>query len=90
MVTDTMSDDTAREIVARVAAIRDVEPTALPPLQETIDADALGALLGGQFSGTCVFIYAGCEIRAAGHGDIRVSPCLGDVPTGERSQRRLN
>jgi len=93
MVTEPAPEDAAREIVTRVAAIRDVESTALPPLQETVDVDALGALLDGQFSGTCAFVYADCEIRVGGHGRIRVSRCLGaEAPDtdGQQRQRRYN
>ncbi|MFC6756533.1 MULTISPECIES: HalOD1 output domain-containing protein [Haloarcula] len=94
MATATPPEDAAHKIVTRVAAIRDVEPTALPPLQETIDVDSLDALLDGQFSGTCAFTYADCEVRVGGHGRIRVSRRrLGDAPidtAGQRRHRRRN
>ncbi|MBX0286521.1 hypothetical protein EGH22_09290 [Halomicroarcula sp. F28] len=93
MPTETPPEDAARTIVTRVAAIRDVELTALPPLQETIDVDSLDALLDGQFSGTCTFTYADCTIRVGGHGRIRVSRRLDDSTidtAGQRRQRRRN
>ena len=66
------SEDAAYEILSRVAAARDVEPTELPPLQETVDVDALNALLDARFSGTCSFTYAGCDITLSGGDSIRV------------------
>lgn len=84
MVTKASSTDGVHEILTRVAAIRDVEPMALPPLQETIDVDALETLLDDQFSGTCTFTYADCEIRIGGRDRIRV----GDVVNGTAEQQQ--
>jgi len=89
MVTEPAPEDAVHEILTRVAAIRDVAPTALPPLQETVDVDALGALLDGQFSGTCEFTYADCVVSVGENGRIRVSRC-GDAATGKRRHRRRN
>jgi len=66
-------ENAANEILTRVAAVRGVEPTALPPLQETIDVDALTTLVDEQFSGTCSFTYAGCDITISGDDSVSVS-----------------
>jgi len=68
----TQPVNTVHEIIRRVADVRDVEPTALPPLQATIDVDALNALLDDRFSGTCSFTYAGCDISISGSDSIQV------------------
>ena len=50
-------------IVLAVAAVTDVEPVDLPNLTESIDPDALDALLSdGTDSVTVSFTYADCEI----------------------------
>jgi len=93
MATQAPPADGLHRIITRVAAIRDVEPTALPPLQETIDVDALERLLDDRFSGTCTFTYADCEIRVGGHDRIHVSPSVGDVATdtaGQQPRRHTN
>jgi hypothetical protein len=60
-------------IVEVVAAAIDRKTTDLPPLQETIDADALDTLLGGQASSVAVsFRYADTRVTASGDGSIEV------------------
>ena len=68
--------------LSRVAAERDVDATALPPLQATVDVDALNALFDGRFSGACSFTYAGCEIIISGTDSIRVRRHREDATEG--------
>jgi len=75
-------ENTANEILLRVAAVRDVDPTALPPLQETVDVDALNALLDDRFSGTCSFTYAGCDISISGGDSVRVRRQRAEITDG--------
>lgn len=73
--------DTA--IIEAVAEKAAVEPTALPPLYEVVDVDAIEALFeptqsGSPRSGTIRFLYYGyvvtIEFGADGAGAIRVEP----------------
>ncbi|WP_233563501.1 HalOD1 output domain-containing protein [Haloarcula sp. Atlit-7R] len=60
-------------IVGAVAAATNQETTDLPPLQETIEADALDTLLDGQSSSVAAsFQYAGTDVSVTGDGSIEV------------------
>ncbi|RLM62838.1 hypothetical protein DVK05_15945 [Halorubrum sp. Atlit-8R] len=60
-------------IVEAVAAATNRETTDLPPLQETIEADALDALFDGQSSSVAVsFQYADTDVSVTGDGSIEV------------------
>lgn len=64
----------AASLVSSVAAVAGVEPTALPPLQETLDTDAMEAILGSprDCGATISFTYAGYRVTAHSDGLIRV------------------
>lgn len=62
------TDAVHERIVAGVAALEGVDPTALPPLFDAVDPDALAALFattesGGRRSGHVGFTYADHEVR---------------------------
>ena len=60
-------------VVEAVAAATDRTPTELPLLQNTLDPDALNALLtGGTASVTISFQYAGVIVSASGDGIIKI------------------
>ena len=60
-------------IVGAVAATTNQETTDLPPLQETVEADALDTLLDGQSSSVAVsFQYADTDVSVTGDGSIEV------------------
>jgi hypothetical protein len=60
-------------VVEAVAAATDRPTTELPPLQKTLDADALDALLNGQSSSATVsFRYADTAVSVSGNGSIEV------------------
>ena len=60
-------------IVEAVSAATGQEPTDLPPLQETVDADALDTLLDGQSSSVAVsFQYADTVVSVDADGSIEV------------------
>ncbi|WP_170977470.1 HalOD1 output domain-containing protein [Halorussus salinisoli] len=65
-------------VVNAVAAARDCEPTDLPPLNDTIDPDALDGLFADTITGPAreggriVFEYGGCTVTLLGTGDVRV------------------
>jgi len=69
-------DESDRPTVAVVEAVAAAtgRPTAeLPPLQETLDADALNALLNGQPSAVTVsFRYAGTVVSVSGSDRVEV------------------
>jgi hypothetical protein len=60
-------------IVEAVAAATDRRPTDLPPLQKTIDADALDTLLDGRPPNVTIsFRYAGTTISVNGDGNMDI------------------
>ncbi|MDZ5812783.1 HalOD1 output domain-containing protein [Halorubrum sp. AD140] len=60
-------------IVEAVAATTDRKPVDLPPLHDTVDADALGALLtGGSPWVTVSFTYADTDVTVEGDGSLEV------------------
>jgi len=60
-------------VVEAVAAATDRTPTELPLLQNTLDPDALNALLTrGAASVTISFQYAGVIVSASGDGIIKI------------------
>lgn len=62
-------------VVQAVAAVRDVDPVELPPLNDHVDPDALDRLLtdDGDASVQVSFQYAGTEIYVRGSGAVEVS-----------------
>lgn len=79
-------------IVAEVADRTGADPAALDPLYETIDPDAIDALLERRFEGRIEFEYAGFEVRVEGDGTIDVAERGDDRPPDaidapERSDR---
>ncbi|MFA9504840.1 hypothetical protein NP511_18160 [Natrinema thermotolerans] len=66
MAADT--DAVHERIVAGIAALEGADPTALPPLFDAVDPDALAALFattesGNRRAGHVGFTYAGHEVR---------------------------
>jgi len=60
-------------VVEAVAAATDRTPTGLPLLQNTLDTDALNALLTGETASVTIsFQYAGVIISASGDGSIKI------------------
>lgn len=77
-VHDVQNDaSVATSVVVSVAAIVGVEPTALPPLQRSIDTDALEDVFASGREGagdvTVRFSYAGCRVTVESDGSIRIS-----------------
>lgn len=66
------SDQPSMVVVEAVAAATDRPATDLPPLQGTLDADALDTLLNGQSSVTISFRYADTAVSVDGGGRIEV------------------
>jgi len=66
--------------VTAVAAARGVDPVALPPIYESVDVDALNALLAGapdrpgDVEGRVTFTYAGYAITVDFDGLVRLRP----------------
>ena len=60
-------------VVEAVAAATDRTPTGLPPLQNTLDTDALNALLTREAASVTVsFQYAGAIVSVRGDGGIKI------------------
>jgi hypothetical protein len=73
----TVAETTSGTVVERVAAEADTTPTALEPLYERVDPDALErfvASLDDAGAGAVRFSYEGCDVRIDGDGSVEVSP----------------
>lgn len=69
----TMSSRPPSErVIDAVAETTERDPTELPPLYDTLDPDALDALLRTGFDGTVSFTFAGCSVTVGDDGEIRV------------------
>lgn len=67
--------DVTTSVVASVAAVAGVEPMALPPLQRSLDTDALEAIVGSgrDPAGVTVrFTYAGYHVTVEGDGSVGI------------------
>lgn len=68
----------ASSVVTAVARANGVDPTELPPLQETVDGDALDALFASSETGPggpkVVIHYAGYLVTVEGDGTVTASP----------------
>ena len=74
--------ETATEQVIRtVAETTETDPLELPPLYETIDPDALDALVEDMEAGTISFTYVGREITVDSDGTVTVEEPPTDNPT---------
>jgi len=69
--------DVTTAVVTSVAAVAGVDPVALPPLQGTLDTDALEAIVGSgadPAAGVTVrFTYAGYGITVESDGAVGIS-----------------
>lgn len=67
-------------IIDLVAAVTGEDPTAMTPLYEAVDAEALEALFRPQNGSSVevVFQYCECEVTAMSHGEVVVGP-VGDA-----------
>lgn len=67
-------------VVQAVADARDSEPTALEPLNEVIDPDALDGLFrdgtgeGPHPAGRVTFTFADCDVVVSPGGEVEVTP----------------
>lgn len=87
-VCDPNSDDgIGYTVVTAVAAARAADPVDLPPLYESVDVDAVEALVDGArdrsnaSEGKIIFEYAGFEVTVHFDGRLRLAP------RGNRSPR---
>jgi hypothetical protein len=61
-------------IIMLIASQKDIEPTEMPPLYETIDPEALDTLFQKKPSGFVVFEYANCEVIVQECENITILP----------------
>jgi len=72
---DWSSTSPSTAIVEAVSAAVNREPTAVGPLYEAVDSDALDALVSTSGDGDSVavsFVFAGCHVTVRGDGSIIV------------------
>lgn len=68
-----MTNDVASELLAQVAALDGCDETELPLLHDTLDVDALEALIDSCGTVDVRFVYAGYQVRVTGDGTVEVS-----------------
>ncbi|SFR36557.1 HalOD1 output domain-containing protein [Halogeometricum limi] len=78
------SELVSTSVVLSVAAIEGEEPTALPPLAEAIDPDALDDLFAGDVRGQVSFTYTGYDVTIHDDGRIEILP---STDVARRQQR---
>jgi hypothetical protein len=61
------------QVVLKIAEQKGVEPTELPPLYDTIDPEALDALLTADAVGHLTFEYLGYEVTVTAPDHITIS-----------------
>lgn len=68
-------DSVSVNVVQRVATTTDRETTELPPLYDTLDPEALDALVDSlTVSASVEFVYSGCRVTVDAAGNISVDP----------------
>ena len=79
--------ETATEaVIQTVAETTDTDPLELPPLYETIDPDALDALIADMQAGTISFTYTDCEITVHSDGTVTIDEPPADKPAPEAAR----
>jgi len=81
-------ESAALEVIDAIASHEGVAATDLPPLEESIDTDALEDIIAGwterpdAVDGNVCFYHAGCHVTVERSGDVRVGA---DHPLTARS-----
>lgn len=76
----------AEAVVESVAAETDTDALSLPPLAETLDPDALNALVEGLEDGRVAFRYAGCDVTVESDGTVQATSRISVEDQEETSQ----
>lgn len=71
------AESPAMAVVETVSAITGRDPTAIPPLHEAVDSDALNALLRGGENVRVTFSYASTLVEITSDGTVQVES--GDI-----------
>lgn len=71
------------QVVQHVANTADVDPLELPPLCESVDPDALAALVGGLSEGAVSFTYAGHDVTVESDGAIGLERRRSEIGVSE-------
>ena len=62
-------------VIETIAVAANCEPTAIEPLYETLDPDALDAVIQSGAGGTTVqFVFAGYDVTVHSNGAVAVTP----------------
>jgi len=72
--TRSSSSPTTEEIVGAVARVAGTPPLELPPLHESVDAEALERVLESSPDSQLSFSYRGFHVVASGDGTVAVYP----------------
>jgi len=77
-----MESTVSEQIVDHVASATGTDPLELPPLYESVDPDALNALVSGPGDVEVSFLYADREVCVESGGEISIDDCSG-VPAAD-------
>ena len=79
--------ETATEqVIQAVATTTGTDPLELPPLYETVDPDALDALVEDMTTGTISFTYTGRDILVHSDGTVTIDDPPIDQPAPETAR----
>lgn len=76
----------AEAVIQTVAETTDTDPLELPPLYETIDPDALDALIEDMQAGSISFTYTGREITVHSDGTVTIDEPSTGKPAPEAAK----
>lgn len=69
-----MTNNVIGEVLGMIALHEGCDETDLPALHNSVDVDALEALIASSDEVDVRFVYAGYRIRVTGDGEVDVSP----------------
>ena len=81
-----MGKTASEKVIQTVAETTNTDPLELPPLYETIDPDALDALIADMQAGSISFTYTDCEITVRSDGTVTIVEPPVDKPAPEAAR----
>ncbi|MFD1598570.1 HalOD1 output domain-containing protein [Halobellus rarus] len=78
-----MESTVSEQIVEKVARVTGTDALKLPPLYDSVDTDALNALVESPGYVEISFVYAGQEVCIENDGEISVGECCDSQIAGE-------
>lgn len=71
---DPVAVSTSELVPIAVSKIRSADPLSLPPIQKSVDPDALDVMLAGSYTVSVTFEYGQYLVSVSGMGVIHIAP----------------